>query len=159
MPEQPVITDEMRSIIGVESEPISEVVERGAIRRFAEAIEDTNPLYVDEVYARKTRYGGIIAPPTFLCSIGHLRKSGRSGGDLFDFKRPYPNGRNAGTEWEFFEPVRLGDTITMTASIVDFYEKQGREKPLLFTVSELTFRNQLGQMVAKLRSIGVSFPD
>ncbi len=158
MPQESVITDEMRSFIGVESDPICEEVERGAIRRFAEAIEDPNPLYVDEVYARSTPFGSLIAPPTFLCSIGHPRKAGVSGRSGLGFKRPYPNSRNAGTEWEFFEPVRPGDTISMNRVVVDMYEKHGREKPLLFIVSELRFRNQLGQLVAKLRSIGVSFP-
>jgi acyl dehydratase len=34
------------------------------IHLWCEALEDWNPLYWDEEYARKSRYGGIIAPPT-----------------------------------------------------------------------------------------------
>src|SRR5689334_22289720 len=45
-------------------------VERGAIRRFAEAIGDSSPLFNDEAAARRTRFGGMIAPPTFCRSLG-----------------------------------------------------------------------------------------
>ena len=36
------------------------------IHLWCEALEDWNPLYWDEEYAKNSRYGGIIAPPTAL---------------------------------------------------------------------------------------------
>ena len=39
---------------------------KDAIWHFAEALGDDNPLWTDEEYASKSRYGRIIAPPTFL---------------------------------------------------------------------------------------------
>ena len=48
MTEESVITQQMRDAVGVESEPITHDVERGAIIKFAQAIGDTNPLYNDE---------------------------------------------------------------------------------------------------------------
>jgi hypothetical protein len=36
------------------------------IRHYVDGIGDTNHLFRDADYARKTRYGGIIAPGTFL---------------------------------------------------------------------------------------------
>ncbi len=64
------VTDEARKQIGKVSEPRTYEVERGAIRRFAEAIEDRNPLFNSERDARQTRYGSMIAPPTFCRSMG-----------------------------------------------------------------------------------------
>src|SRR5271166_3798802 len=64
------VTDEVRKQIGLQSEAHVVEVERGAIRRFAEAIGDPNPLFHDEVAARRSRFGGIIAPPTFCRSLG-----------------------------------------------------------------------------------------
>ena len=52
--------------IGQRSEPVVNAVEKEAVRTFAEAIADPNPLYVDERAARISRYGDLIAPPTFL---------------------------------------------------------------------------------------------
>ena len=61
------LTAEMREqAIGTESEPVTVDVEKGAILKFAQAIGDENPLWNDEAAARRTRYGGLIAPPTFL---------------------------------------------------------------------------------------------
>ena len=60
-------TEEMRrKAIGIEGKPATLEVEKGAIRQFAEAVGDPNPLWNDDVTARKSRYGGLIAPPTFL---------------------------------------------------------------------------------------------
>ena len=66
MPDGSVITDEIRNTIGREFGPHVYEVEKGAIKKFAEALEDTNPLWQDEKYAAESRYGGIIAPPTFF---------------------------------------------------------------------------------------------
>ena len=38
-----VITQEMRDAVGVESDPVSHEVEKGAIIKFAQAIGDDNP--------------------------------------------------------------------------------------------------------------------
>ena len=59
------VTDEVSKQIGTNGEIRTYDVERGAIRRFAEAIGDPNPLFNDEREARKTRFGGMIASPTF----------------------------------------------------------------------------------------------
>lgn len=58
-----------RSLIGSLSEPFVVEVERGAIRRFAEAIGDADPVYVDEAAARAAGYAGLPAPPTFPTSF------------------------------------------------------------------------------------------
>ena len=53
------LTEEMRQqVIGRESQPVSVDVEKGAIIKFAQAIEDDNPVFNDESAARNTRYGG-----------------------------------------------------------------------------------------------------
>ena len=61
-----VITDEMRRMVGVESQPYTFEVDKGDIVRYAQFIGEHNPLFTDERAARKMRYGGIIAPPTYL---------------------------------------------------------------------------------------------
>ncbi|MFC2069406.1 MaoC family dehydratase N-terminal domain-containing protein, partial [Chloroflexota bacterium] len=45
-------------------------MEKGAILRFIKAIEDYNPLWQDKDNAQRSNYGGIIAPPTFILTIG-----------------------------------------------------------------------------------------
>ncbi len=54
-----------QELVGRRSNTVSNWVERGAVRKFAQAIGDDNPLYYDEDAAQQSRYGRLIAPPTF----------------------------------------------------------------------------------------------
>ena len=63
-----LLTEELRGWIGREvSYTGPEEIGRAAIRYFALAIGDENPLYTDEAYARAAGYPSIVAPPTFVC--------------------------------------------------------------------------------------------
>ena len=58
-----MIPEEMKQCIGMIDPPAVYEVEKGSVRRYAEAVGDDNPLYRDEEYAAATKYRGIIAPP------------------------------------------------------------------------------------------------
>ena len=47
------------------SKPVKNSVERGAVKKFAEAIGDLHPIFIDEEIGKQSRYGTNIAPPTF----------------------------------------------------------------------------------------------
>ena len=150
MPDESVISDEMRAHLDVESDPITYDVEKGAVIKFARAIGDDNPLFQDEKAARNGPHGGLIAPPTFLRSL-------TAGEAKSVFPRPFPNNLDGGSEYEFFEPIRVGDRITVTRAIVDLNERQGRLGTMLFTVSETRYVNQFGQLAATQRTTGISY--
>ena len=94
------VTDEVRKQIGTAGEIRTYEVERGAIRRFAEAIGDPNPLFNDEREARKTRFGGMIAPPTFCRSMGSPIPEIELPGMGKEFR-----GLDGGSDWEYFHPI------------------------------------------------------
>ena len=136
------LTEEMQRLaIGTESAPVTMEVEKGAIVRFAQAIGDDNPLYTDEAAARKTRYGGMVAPPTFLRSmrVMHLE---------LPFEMPFHRLLDAGSDWEYFQPVRPGDRITAVGRITDIRERTGRLGLMVFTVTTIIYRNQFDEVVA-----------
>ena len=145
------LTEEMRAqAIGIASEPVGLDVEKGHVRRFAEAVGDANPLWSDEAAARMTRYGGIIAPPTFLRSL-------RVELPQPPFEIPFTRVLDGGSEWEHFEPVRVGDRITAVVRIADIYERGGRMGTMLFVIAETTYTNQLGEVVATQRNTGIRY--
>ena len=150
MTQETVITQEMRDVVGVESEALAHDVERGAIRKFAEAIGDDNPLFNDEEAARKSRYGGVVAPPTFMRSMS----AGRSRATV---QSPYPAALDGGSEWEYFEPVRPGDRIAVTMKVSDMFEREGRLGNMLFIIRETKYVNQFGKTVAIQRGTGISY--
>lgn len=56
--------------IGERSEHIVHEIEKGAIRRFARALGETNPIYFEEEAAREAGYRSLVAPPTFAVTLG-----------------------------------------------------------------------------------------
>jgi acyl dehydratase len=48
--------------LGVAPDPVNVPM----IRHWVDALDDRNPVYLDEEFAAKTRHGGIVAPPAML---------------------------------------------------------------------------------------------
>jgi len=138
-----LVPAEFRALIGTESAPgpVYEV-ERGAIRRFAEAIGDDNPIYRDPEAAAP--YGGIVAPPTFFTAV-----------NMPWFPEPkwtwgtvsLASGRTA----KYERPIRAGDVLQSTVKLIDIYTRPGRNGPLVFTVQEATVRDQHGEIVVRVQ--------
>ena len=139
------ITDSIefdRSIIGVDVSVGSHQVTKEEIIAYAKALDETNPLYLDEEAASAGPYGAIIAPPGFYHSIRlnqmpdpKLQFGDRNSGFI------------AGQSIEYFEPIRAGDTISAKAQIADVYAKTGRTGTLVFVVRRTTYSNQHGRTV------------
>ena len=139
-----MITNGLREAIGVPSEPLTHEVERGTILRFADAIADPNPLYRDEAHAQHSGYGGVIAPPTFLRTL-------QPGPPKVQWQSPLDNLLDGGSEWQYFEPLQAGDQITVVETLIDVKERTGRLGPMVILTRELTYTNQLDQLVATQR--------
>ena len=133
--------EQRRQAIGRESAPVTMEVEKGAIIKFAEAIGDDNPLWNDEAAARRSRYGGLTAPPTFLRSL-------RVGLPELPFEIPFDRRLDGGSDWEYFQPVRPGDQIQAVARVTDLRERSGRMGPMIFMTAEITYSNQFDEIVA-----------
>ncbi len=155
MAQESLITDEIRSWIGRETPPWTIEATKLDLKRFAVATDDLNPLYFDEEYARNSRHGDIIAPPLFYMAPltnptpeSELRPDGLPYEGKFPIPpTPLPRLMDGGTEIEFFQPIRSGDTLTGRSKIVDIYQKEGRTGPLIFVARESRFTNQRGELV------------
>ncbi len=130
-------------------QPWLEEATKDAIRHHADGIGDYNPLWRDEGYARGTRLGGIVAPPFLLYCFGH----GGGGGGL-----PGAHGLYLGDQWEFLQPVRVGDRITHRSWLADVVEKRSRfAGRMVIGTSENEFTNQRGEVVARYRDSHARF--
>ena len=145
------LTEEMRSqALGAESEPATLEVEKGAIARFAEAIGDPNPSYTDEAAARRTPLGTLVAPPTFLRSMRAVRPQ-------IPFEIPFERVLDGGSAWEYFQPVRAGDTITAVAAITDIQERTGRLGLMLIITTRITYSNQFDEVAATQTNTSIRY--
>ena len=147
------ILEGLRKRIGTEAEPITLEIDRALIGRFVRAVGDPNPLWQDEEYARTTGYGSIIAPPFLLCALmtacPHDSRYGIAPLPVPELPPPREHILDGGEEWEFFRPMRLGDTISSRTRFVDVFEREGRVGKMLLLVYETTYTNQHGESVAK----------
>jgi len=141
----------LRASVGRTYGPVSVEVEKGAIAKFARSFGETNPLYFDEAYARTTRFGGIIAPPTYVSALGTELFHGAMSGHP-DLKKKL----HASDIVANHEPIRAGDVITVTITFADAYAKEGRSGSMLFEVFDTRLVNQHGREVAVVRMLSTS---
>jgi acyl dehydratase len=143
-------------------------IQEEAIRRFADAVDDPNPLYWDEEYAKKSKYGAIIAPPGFISSPWFSDrptkwpgKSVASSEAIFGLspaltkalaKAGYSRLLDGGIEYEFFKQILAGDIITSSTIIKDIIGRESAAGKTAFLITETTYIDQKGELVAKARS-------
>ena len=149
-----VLTGEMRErILATEYAPATFEVEKSHITTFARAIGDDNPLWSDEVAARRSRFGGLIAPPTFTrLIVNSVRLPGTT-----QYALPGTVQVDGGTQWHYFEPIRPGDRITQFRKIIDVYERQGSAGPLLFIITNCRFVNQFGETAVTMTGVTIRY--
>ena len=155
------LLSELQSFIGYETVfTDDQPIEEGMIKRFAEAIGDNNPLYHNSEFARKSPFGGIIAPPTFVFEWNHREALwvDETGGYIADTPLPKRLVR-AGNEMEFIQPLRPGDIITTRSRITQVYEKKGSSGTMIFIICESAYTNQYDKLLATQRGICITFPD
>jgi acyl dehydratase len=136
----------LNSLIGPIGEEVTTLVELGAVRRMALAIGDLDPIHFGEAAAQARGYRGIVAPwPLlwlyfFTCTI---------------YEHDFPFGKatvHGQDEYEFHEPIVVGDRITVRTAMVDAKLKHGKSGRLGQVVSERRFTNQRGELCAVLRT-------
>jgi NAD(P)-dependent dehydrogenase (short-subunit alcohol dehydrogenase family) len=149
-PRPSVITKQMREYLGKELEPAVFEIEKGAIKKLADSVEDPNALWQDEAYAKKTEYGGIIASPTFIALL-----KPDSAAVLATLECPLPAIMDGGIEIEYREPIKPGDIITVTPKLADISEKEGRTGKMLFMIVETTYKNQKGRVAVITRQTAI----
>jgi acyl dehydratase len=113
------------------------------IREYANAIGEAEPVHHDREAARAAGFRDVVAPPMFAV----VYSSGAVAPGILDPEVGINLGRmlHGSQEFAWGEPVCAGDVIETTATLVDLYEKDGRE----FYVFESVSRNQDGQEVVR----------
>jgi acyl dehydratase len=133
------------SLIGKEFPIATVTVTAEDIKKFAEAVDDLNPIYLDPAAAQAAGYSTVIAPPLFCMKM----RGGRMRPDV-----PIEPGfatLHAGQDIEFVDEIYAGQTYTITAKIAEAYEKTGRSGPLGIIVREVDIKDASGKKVAVLR--------
>jgi hydroxyacyl-ACP dehydratase HTD2-like protein with hotdog domain len=134
-----LVTPDMRALIGRAAWPPQTVeVHEADILRYLEATGDGD--------LRRDQAGVLLAPPMFLPPYavgGTIGEDGRRArpGETVIAPRGLVRRLMGGCDITFSSPIRAGETITCTATFVDIHQKDGRGGPLVFVVTDVTYRN------------------
>jgi hypothetical protein len=170
-----LLTDAVKAYIGVESstESACDAVERGAVRRYAQAIQDEDPIFMSA--EASARYGGPVAP---LLYPTHLFRRAFGTPDPLEAHAADPDFdgvadgigatasqglpeiaplrglrlMNGGSEIELYRYARHGERVTVRSRYADIVERQTAKGPMLLVTVESEFRNDAGALLLKVRT-------
>jgi len=108
-PEQSLITDEHRAMIGVKSDPVTVTVREEDARRMRDILGDNDPRYAD---------GTGIAPPYVIAMFGGGRGNAR-------MPQVLPGGLLTQQEWRFSRPFKVGEELQAITQVVDVRDRLG----------------------------------
>jgi acyl dehydratase len=146
-----VITDkgiaDLSSLVGVEVrdslEPWCHEATRDSIRHWAHGIGDDNPLWCDPEYARGTRYGRLLAPPSFIFALNRSFSGYVAG-------LPGVHAMFAGIDVTWHRPILLGDEFTTRVRLKDLVEHRTRfAGRAIQQIYRCEFMTAGGEMVAE----------
>lgn len=106
-----------KDFIGKRSEAVENIVERGAVKKFAEAIGDLHPIYVDGEIGKNSIYKQNIAPPTFPRAFDY--------GKIPDFYLPNKGLIHGEQSFHYNRPLLVGEKVYCYTEIIDYFEKKG----------------------------------
>lgn len=136
-----VITEELNNLLNVDFGPEVYEIEKGMLRRFAEAIDDPNPRWLEQ------------APPTFPAALVPKALLNK----LFNADIPLKRLLNGTSELEYLKPISAGDVISVTAKLTRLRQMAGAEGPALFMFTEMTYTNQRGEVVVRGKNTYIKY--
>jgi len=86
---------------------LSKTITPDDVTEFARITLDTNPLHLDEEFAKQTRFGGLIVHGMLGASLISAVIGTELGGPIY-----------LGQTLKFLKPIRIGETITAKAEVI-----------------------------------------
>jgi len=151
-----LITEQIRSLIGVEWPAVVHEVERTGIRMWARAVGMDDPVFYDEEEARRRGFDRLPAPPGFLGVPRVSPAQPEPGPPIRGLNRKLQRSLNGGTEIELYAPILAGDELAAVSCIVDVKQREGRIGPMLIITRETVFRRD-GEAVARTRATVINY--
>ena len=122
--------DEVKAYLGKSIQEVMEI-DGTVIRQYCECIGDPNPMWKD------------TAPPGLVTTAMIS-----SGAMLIGVPLLHKRSVAGGADWEFFKPIKKGDTITTTHEFSELQDKGSDKGPRLLMVYKSSHKNQKGELVA-----------
>lgn len=133
-----------RDQLGKKSIKVKNTVERGAVKKFAEAIGDFHPIFVDEKLGSKSRYGRNIAPPTFPRVFDY--------GVIEGLNLPNKGLIHGEQVFHYERPLLVGEDVYCYSIVSDYIEKVGKQGSMGILVIESVGEDLEGKEIFSSKS-------
>ena len=167
-----ILTEDMRRFIGVESDILSapEPVEFGAVRRYAQAIMDEDPIFADDGTAQGQGLPGKVAPPLFPAQsfrrafgapdpLTERATDPDFDGSVGSSMRGLPElptaglvRLNGGSEIELLRYARHGERVSIQARYASITERETSKGPMIIVVIETNYFTTPDDVIMRVRS-------
>lgn len=107
----------LEEMIGRKSPKVKNRIERGAVKKFAEAMGDSSPLFTDEEAGKNSIYGRNIAPPTFPVTF--------DGGEIPGLELPKKGLIHGEQNYHYTRPLFVGEEVYCWKEVNGYREKTG----------------------------------
>jgi acyl dehydratase len=114
-------------------------VTREMIQAYADLTGDHTPVHVDEEFAKKSHFGGLVAHGLFGLSLTDGLKTKAS--------LQFPPGASLGWTWDFHKPIYVGDRLHVKFRVGSMRPTKKPGWGIVWLPSELI--NQNGDVVQK----------
>lgn len=134
-----------KRLIGKQSVKVKNMVERGAVKRFAEAIGDLHPIFWNEETGLQSRYHRNIAPPTFPVVFDYGKIAGLNLPD-----KGLIHGEQA---FHYERPLLVEEIIYGYSTVKDYFERKGTLGVMGFLTIENFGEDPSGKIVFSSTSV------
>lgn len=149
-----LLTEAIRARVGESrSYTAPDPLGHAAIRYFAHAIGDRNPLYLDADFARSHGHPDVVAPPTLVCETNQYMTGERDAegsiGHSWGIEIPGTRVVRGGNSYEFHAFAGPATVLTVTWAVADAVERSTSSgAAILILTSEASYRDQHGVLLA-----------
>ncbi|MGV3488151.1 MAG: MaoC family dehydratase N-terminal domain-containing protein [Tuberibacillus sp.] len=114
----------LEHLVGKISNKVLTTVERGAVKKFAEAIGESHPIYTEREYGLKSKYGDNIAPPTFPRTFDY--------GTIDGLQLPSAGLIHGEQSFDYTRPLVVGESLYCYTRVENYIEKETKTGSLGF---------------------------
>jgi acyl dehydratase len=139
-----------RGVLGKEIDIGSHYVSEAELVSYAKSLGETNPIYIDPVFANSGPHRSIIATPGYYTAIP-LKPSLDPNIEFTTNSFSYM----AGQKVIYKNHIKAGDTLHARSQVTNVYTKTGRSGALIFIERKTTYLNQHNDTVLIVESSNV----
>jgi acyl dehydratase len=150
------VVEAIKACVGVIAPEVRGTITSLMSRRYARAIGEDNPLYLDSEYAKLRGYADVVVPPNFLPSYmdwsdggdeSELRPDGTSTDEMEWVPVEGIRLMGGGEETVFHEPLVAGTEVVMTSALDEVTARESKSGAMLVLKIRNTYTTADGRPV------------